>query len=67
MNDAVFIYKKDKEVTVLDIEKSKLQHDELIKLGFKHISTLKASAWLNIVLNLEISDVEYEIYELLNN
>jgi len=67
MEDAVFIYKKDKEVKVLDIEKSKLKHENLIKDGFKHIVTLKASAWLNMILNLEISDVEYEIYELLNN
>lgn len=67
MEDSVFIYKKDKEVKVLDLNRSKAKHDNLIKDGFKHIVTLKASVWLELIFNLDISDVECEIYELLNN
>ncbi len=66
MGDSVFIYKKDKEVKVLDLNRSKAKHDNLINDGFKHIVTLKASVWLEMILNLDISDVEYEINELLS-
>jgi len=67
MNDTVFIYKKEKEVWVLDFEESKLKHDGFVENGFKHIGTLKSSVWLQFILNMDDSaDIINEINELLN-
>ena len=38
----LFIYENEKEVKVLPAEKALVQHDELIKNGFNHRTTIDA-------------------------
>ena len=49
----VFIYKKGKDFKVLDIDSSKLEAKNLLKLGWEHICTMNSSVWINHILNCE--------------
>jgi len=48
----VFIYLKDDNVKVLDLEQSKNEHEDLELNGWKHIVTLNSAVYLNMLLNL---------------
>lgn len=47
----VFIYAKDKEIKVLNIEDSKRLNDSLIKDGWKHTQTIDACVWIQYLHN----------------
>ena len=47
----VFIYAKDKEIKVLNIEESKRLNDSLISEGWKHTQTLDACVWIQHLHN----------------
>ena len=53
----VFIYAKDKEIKVLNIEESKRLNDSLISEGWKHTHTLDACGWIQYLHN-DCEDVD---------
>ena len=53
----VFIYAKDKEIKVLNIEESKRLNDSLISEGWKHTLTLDACVWIQYLHN-DCEDVD---------
>jgi hypothetical protein len=53
----VFIYAKNKEIKVLNIEESKRLNDDLLKDGWKHTQTLDACAWIQYLHN-DCEDVD---------
>ena len=53
----VFIYAKDKEIKVLNIEESKRLNDSLISDGWKHTHTLDACVWIQYLHN-DCEDVD---------
>lgn len=53
----VFIYAKDKEIKVLNIEESKRLNDSLISEGWKHTHTLEACGWIQYLHN-DCEDVD---------
>lgn len=48
----VFIYSKDGEIQVLNLNLSKLNHESLVKLGWKHTATLDACVWIKHLYTL---------------
>jgi hypothetical protein len=61
----VFIYLKHESVKVLNLENSQSKHAHLINSGWKHIVTLEASIWLEILLNLKNEkDILKEVKDL---
>jgi len=53
----VFIYAKDKEIKVLNIEEAKRLNDSLISEGWKHTHTLDACGWIQYLHN-DCEDVD---------
>lgn len=42
----VFVYAKDDKIKVLDLEKSKAEHDSLLADNWKHTATLNACVYI---------------------
>lgn len=42
----IFVYAKDKEIKVLSHQESSEQHDELIKKGWTHTTSLNPCVWI---------------------
>jgi hypothetical protein len=65
MQDTIFVYKKDNEFIVLSLDKT--GHGNALSIrGWKHISTMSASAWLENFFNMTSEDRESELNELLD-
>lgn len=56
MEDAIFIYKKDNNYKVLNLDRSAGGDAKLKSEGWKHIETLSASVWLSAYLNVTKED-----------
>lgn len=57
----VFIYKRDKELIFLDLQKEKEFRNELLNSGYKHISTVDSSIVLSkiwTIISKDCSDFE---------
>jgi hypothetical protein len=65
MQDAIFIYKKDNSYRVLNLDRS-LQEAALEADGWKHVLTISASVWLEILFNMPSEDRELALNELLD-
>jgi hypothetical protein len=60
----IFIYKKEHQTKVLNLQRSKDDHANLIKEGWKHTSTLDCIVFLNFILNI---DDENELFNEIKN
>jgi len=64
-NVFVFIYAKNKEIKVLNIEESIRLDDSLKNEGWEHTSTLNACAWIQYLHNdCEDVDIHEEVKSL---
>lgn len=61
MKSVVFVYAKNKEIKVLDLDKSKELGEELVADGWVHTHTLEAAVFLNYLYKLSDEDVLDEI------
>lgn len=64
MKDTVFVYKKDDNFKVINLD-TPVGDRELKRDGWKHIETLSASVWLENLLNVTPEDRELAIDNLL--
>lgn len=46
----IFVYKKNKKIKVLGFIPAKINHDNLIKKGWKHIASINACVWIEMLL-----------------
>ena len=65
----VFIYSKEGKIKVLNLEKSKKEHDDLILDGWVHSSTLDPCVWIAHLYNYcdDEIDVLKEVIDLGNH
>lgn len=65
MDDSIFVYRKKYDFVVLDLNSATQEAEGLLKSGYIHVATLKASTWLQNFLcssDNERSDYISEFY-----
>lgn len=60
--NTVFVYHKNDEIKVLDLETAKKLNDKLLKEEWNHTATLDPCAWIECLFNLsEDTDIIAEV------
>lgn len=64
-NNTVFVYHKDGQIKVFDLETSGLENNSLIRNGWEHTATLDSCAFIEYLANnKEADDVLHTLQDL---
>jgi hypothetical protein len=66
-SDILFFYEKAGKSKIMTMDEASMSHTELINKGYNHIATIKASTWIEALLNNSSHRLKKELIKELSS